>query len=130
MILLAWIFFCITDGISDAFFYNVKDPNKTNKPNEHIIFTVKRGVVFGIILFQASENFWSTALVLLLLQPFLHNNSYYNTRHALDKSVYEYSLLNQSKKSTAFLTRFLTPMVRVVLAWLGIMIFLLCSTPF
>ena len=121
--MIIWILYCVLDGVDDGYYYYFKDPRKAGKVNEHT-FKLAIRVLFGLAI--------STNPVVLasfaLMQPFLHNNAYYNTRHLLDGS-YELGLFNQSTTSTAKLTKLMNPIVRIILFVGGISLYI-CKIKF
>lgn len=116
--LLIWIAFCNIDGVADGFLYHLKHPDRTVKPNEHALLWTRRFVVGGGLLILSGSSI-VTVLVFMAVQPFFHNNAYYNTRHYLDKINYAYGLWSHSEESTAWTTKYLTPWVRIVLLIVG-----------
>lgn len=118
MIYLSWILFCISDGIADGFFYHLRDHNKFSEINEHHFFFMRRLTV-AVVFFTHSDFSYILLFSMATAQPFLHNNSYYNTRHILNKKVYDYGLFNQSSTSSAWSTKLFTPNVRIVLLTLS-----------
>jgi len=131
--MIYWILYCLFDGIEDAYFYHFKDVNKSTKINEHLVKLFKRVLTSFLVLIyiniQANGlnalELIKTLLALILVQPFIHNNAYYNFRHYLDNRVYKYGLTNQSKNSTAFLTKFETPVLRIIYLILGMICYII-----
>ena len=117
--MILWITYCILDGINDAYFYHFKNVEMSTILNEHGAKSASRVLIaFAMI----DDNYY--ALILFgAVQPFLHNNAYYNFRHYLNKSVYSYSLRNQSETSTAKSTKYLTPEVRMILFIVAVFIY-------
>ena len=114
--IIAWCLFCIIDGAADAFMYHLKSPEKKVKLNEHYILSARRLIVGIGILFELDRYVLPTAIVFIMYQPFFHNNAYYISRHLLDRRVYSISIFNQSQQSTAKLTKFFDPYVRIILS--------------
>ena len=123
---LFWIAYCITDGLKDGFFYHLKDPNKSTKPNEHTIFTIQRALIGLVLYYTTNADLWCI-LAYALSQPFIHNTIYYNTRRALGYFGYEWGFMNQSTTSTALTTKIFTPWVRIILFIISLIIIWLRS---
>lgn len=117
--MIFWYIYCILEGMNDAFMYNIRDYNKVNPINEHKIKLLQRFIIVLCISYCFG---WYSFFICALTQPFLHNNSYYNTRHYLDKDIYKYGLFSQSFNSTARMTKYETPRARIILFTIGILI--------
>ena len=113
IIFLVWVLYSIMEGIRDGLFYHYKNHNIKRLFNEHIIFTIQRGIV-SIFLILLSKN-------LLLIIPFIlgfsfiHNGSYYTMRNILNKEIYKRKWFDQSTTSTSFWTKYMNPYVRIIL---------------
>lgn len=83
--MILWIIYCIFDGISDAFmFYNRKTYNNQVLGHDiHVFLTGKRFIFLLPILFIFGLK---TVIACSLVQPFIHNGFYFETRKRLDNS--------------------------------------------
>lgn len=117
--MIYWLIYCALDGINDAYFYHFKNVNVSTKLNEHVIKAITRVLIAFILI---NDNYY-TLILFGAVQPFIHNNAYYNFRHYLNKNVYSYSLRNQSETSTAITTKYFTPEVRMILFVISIFIY-------
>lgn len=113
---IIWCFFAVFSGHFEAYYYEheVKSSFKDNY-NEHPLFVAIRLCVF-IPLWILTQ--WKTAAALFIIFPFFHDGQYYLNRNNLS-GIYPRRWFDQSKTSTAFSTKFLTPLVRTLLAFLG-----------
>lgn len=115
---IIWILYSIFEGIREAYYWNLFP---TYKFNIHTLFFIQRAMVVIIITAFNIPMFIACALVF----SFLHNGSYYTTRHVLNKSNYPKTWFDQSTTSTSWLTKFNTPISRTIQAAIGITIFIL-----
>ena len=120
---IIWGLYSIFEGIREAIFYHYKNHNIKRLFNEHIIFTIQRGIVF-IILILLSKNIL-LLISFILCFSFIHNGSYYTMRNILNKEIYKRKWFDQSTTSTSFWTKYMTPLNRTILfiVSLGVLFF-------
>lgn len=119
--IIIWGIYSLLEGVSNAFMYNVKSVGKTNKINEHIIFTIQRAVVlFGLIGLD-----YKLLVVAILIFSFLFNGMYYTTREWLSPGVYPKTWFSWSTTSTAITEKFDGPITRTVEFVFGILTYIL-----
>ena|ERR1035437_8160780 len=113
---IIWILFSLASGPIEAIYF-IK---RTNTFNPHILFTIIRIIVLGLIyLFSGS---WIVVLYPLVF-TFLHDGMYYVTRDRLDHS-YPLGWWSQSTTSTSILDRLqlTTPIIRTILFVIGLVL--------
>lgn len=121
---LIWCLYSIIEGIRDSIFYHQYNHTFERVLNEHIVFVVQRLIV-SLILCLMSQNIW-LLIPFILSFSFIHNGSYYTSRHYLNKKSYNYDNLykkkwfSQSTTSTAVFTKYMTPLVRTILFLISI----------
>lgn len=118
--LLIWIFYTILSARFEAYYYNYasKDNSKDIK-NLHILFTTIRTLVLLPIFILTT---WKITICYIMLFPFFHDGAYYTKRHNIDNRIYKDKWLSQSTTSTAKLTKYFTPLVRVCLMLLALIL--------
>jgi hypothetical protein len=115
---LIWILYAIFEGIREGYYWNLY-PNY--KFNIHTIFFIQRTMVVIMLTAFNLPMFIACALVF----SFLHNGSYYTTRHHLNKANYPKTWFDQSTTSTSWMTKFNSPVSRTLQAAIGLSIFIL-----
>ena len=124
MSFLIWCLYSFIDGIRDSIFYHHYDHNIKKLFNEHIVFVIQRLIV-SLTLCLISQNIW-LLIPFVLSFSFIHNGSYYTSRHYLNKKTYNYDYLykrkwfDQSTTSTSVFNKYMTPLVRIILFLLSI----------
>lgn len=134
LLLAIWIAYAVLEGKREAifwFFYN----NQHNIKDLHPLFAVQRGTVLlilSIATYYIWDNIWISGYAFLmncLVFSFFHNGMMYHTRYKMsvdidpdDSSfwVYEKGWWDQSTTSTAWSTKFMTPVSRTIQAILGV----------
>lgn len=115
-----WCGYACMEGNREADFFHLilsrADISKKDGKYLHIIWTIQRALVLGIVALLT----WKAAIACALVFPFIHDGSEYSSRNDLNPLNYPKRWFDQSTTSTAFLTKFETPVVRTVLAVLGI----------
>lgn len=110
IVFIVWCIYCLLEGMRDGWMYNLRDASRFNNFDEHIIFTVQRGLVLLVLAY-----IW---LPILVVGPFafsfLHNGMYYWSRNALDDRIYKKKWFAQSNTSTAKTTVLFTPAARTI----------------
>ena len=116
---IVWILYAFFEGFRESFYWYLKAKLQLSKIMDlHSIFSLQRGL-FLLIVFVSlftELGFIGTTLYcisLALCFSFIHNGTYYITRDKLDKS-YPIGWFSQSKTSTAFWTKFMTPISRTI----------------
>ncbi len=138
ILLISWILYSLIEGYREGYYWHYKmnstDFSETQKDDLHPIFSLQRGVVLLLLFFSLTLmlNILGSTLILIgnaLIFSFIHNGIMYATRNSLsikmnpdDKSkwIYNKKWLAMSKTSTAKLTRFMTPINRVILFLIGV----------
>ena len=123
MVLLILSFYSFLDGIKDAIFYYLKNPEKKLKYNEHIFFFIMR-FLFGMIICLYLEE-PTTIVNFGLVFSYIHNGVYYTTREIIKKGTYPKYWYDHSSTSTAKTTKLLTPEIREFLFVIGIYTYLI-----
>lgn len=114
---IIWMLYAIAEGKLHAYYYAHEINSQLKESfNEHSLFVIMRLCVF-VPLWDITN--WKVAACLFVMQPFFHNGSYYHHRNLIDKS-YPKGWFDQSKTSTALSTKYLTPVVRILLAIAGL----------
>lgn len=117
-----WISYAILEGWREGVFFHKVEVDKLGGKILHNTWTIQRALVLGMIL-ATNLDWWVIALPLVF--PFFHDGEYYRTRHALNYGIYPKKWWAQSTTSTAFLTKFQTPVVRSILAIIGLLTLIL-----
>ena len=116
-IFILWISYAILEGHREGIFFHKVEVDKVGGKILHTTWTIQRALVLGMIL-ATNLNWWVVALPFVF--PFFHDGEYYRTRHTLNYGVYPKKWWAQSTTSTAFLTKFETPVVRTILFVIGV----------
>jgi len=119
LIFILWCLYSILEGWREAIFFHRVEVDKVGGTLLHKWWTVQRALVLGIILATNLE-WWVVALPLVF--PFFHDGMYYKTRWKYNKLIYDRKWWAQSTTSTAFLTKLQTPVVRTIMAIVGLII--------
>ena len=126
MILILWILYAVWEGLREGRYWYYKNLNEKNKDDivwvtdEHNLFTIQRATV--LIGFTIAASNWWMILIGMLVFPFFHDGSYYHHRNKIQPNIYPKGWFDHSKKSTARLTKFFTPIVRTVCFLVGIVL--------
>lgn len=92
---------------------------KKNIPVDlHVMFMCTRIVMALFFSFMAGHILFF--LLAFFFIPFFHDGMYYMERDVLDRGVYPKGWWSHSSTSTAFMTKFLTPVVRTLLFLIGL----------
>jgi hypothetical protein len=113
-----WIIYSLFEGVREAFYWNLYPAYKFNI---HTLFFLQRSLVLIII---TAFNI-PMVLACALIFSFLHNGSYYTTRHLLNKANYPKTWFDQSTTSTSWMTKLNSPASRTLQAAMGMGIFIL-----
>jgi len=97
------------------FFHAVNDED--DGINEHPLLVLIRACFFIPIWYITS---WDVVLAYCVMFPFIHDGGYYSMREKLVQGTYPKKFFAQSKTSTAFLTKYMTPVVRTILFVLAV----------
>jgi len=109
---IIWVLYSMLEGIKEAFLYNLRDYNKKNPINEHIVFTIQRAVVLILVCYID----WRIMFIAPFAFPFFHDGAYYTTRNLLNNRIYPKRWFDQSNSSTARSTDFFTAEIRTIFA--------------
>lgn len=124
MIIIIWIVYACLEGIREAYYYHLNCiSDKPIEKNLHPLFTVQRAVVLLILLFpfHIDKHFFVLISACACVFPCAHNSTYYYMRNKLNPLIYPKKWFAQSTTSTAFSTKFFTPVVRTMLAVVGVL---------
>lgn len=111
---LIWIIFANLCSKLEAYYFAHEIMSKlVDNFNEHPLFNLIRLCVWIPLWIIAG---WKVALLLGLMFPFFHDGSYYWWREKIAPGTYPKKYFAQSTTSTALSTRFMTPVVRTLLA--------------
>lgn len=116
-----WIVFMSLEGYTEGIYWD-SVLEKRNATVEHKLWTIQR-VLFALSICAVYYFFTKATLlflgyfgvVLIISSPFFHDGFYYYVRHRLNPLIYPRGFFDQSTTSTAFLTKYLTPIVRIIL---------------
>lgn len=87
------------DGLRDGYVYNIRDYNKKNTLDEHVIFNVHRFFYCLPFIFLLNP---FIVMVSILCFPFFHDGVYYYTRNKLSENrLYKLKFMDQSSTTTA-----------------------------
>ena len=109
---LIWVLYAVLEGAKEATLYNIRDYNKKNPFNEHIVFTIQRAVVLLLVCYID----WRMLFIAPFAFPFFHDGAYYTTRNLLNNKIYPKRWFAQSTTSSARSTDFFTPEIRTIFA--------------
>ena len=121
-IFLIWIMYSCLEGWREGVFFHKVEVDKLGGKILHSTWTIQRALVLGMIL-ATNLDWWVVALPLVF--PFFHDGQYYTTRNRFNRQIYTKKWWAQSTTSTAFLTKFETPIVRSILAIIGLLTLIL-----
>lgn len=107
---IIWALYAVLEGVKEASIYNLRDYNKKNSFNEHIVFTIQRAVVLILICYIDARMVFIAPFAF----PFFHDGAYYTTRNLLNNKIYPKRWFDQSKSSSARSTDFFTPEIRII----------------
>lgn len=118
-LILAFVLFSAIAGAKEAILYHHRSSSISgDKTDWHPLFVIERGVVLGLIYLCCRD--WILCSGLIFIFSIIHNGVYYESRHALNPSIYPYGWRSNSTTSTAFF-EFDFP-VRLILAGWGIIV--------
>lgn len=140
VLILSWFLFSLLEGLTEARLwhhkYKVFDERVVNKFDSHTSFAIQRGVVilFMCIVVHLYADVDSLVVSLLffiasaLTFSFLHNGMMYTHRNQLSKmtkgdEIYPKKWFDQSKTSSAFTTKFMTPVSRTLQFVFGVILY-------
>lgn len=98
------------------FFHEIQSLEGDNI-NEHPLLVMIRACYFIPVWYITS---WDVVLAYCAMFPFIHDGGYYSMREKLKPGTYPKKFFAQSKTSTAFLTKYMTPVVRTILFVLAV----------
>lgn len=116
-IFILWCFWAMFEGWREAIFFHRVEVDKTAGKLLHSWWTVQRVLVLGIILIT---NFQWWVISLPLVFSWYHDGQYYTTRNKYNKQIYTNKWFAQSSTSTAWSTKFLTPVIRTIMFITGV----------
>lgn len=116
-IFILWCCYGMLEGWREAIFFHRVEVDKTAGKLLHSWWTVQRALVLGIIVITNFQ-WWVISLPLVFI--WFHDGQYYTTRNKYNKQIYNKKWFAQSTTSTAFLTKFETPVVRTILFVIGV----------
>ena len=123
LLTLFWVLYAVLEGWREAhYFHRIMDTDKKTGKMLHAWWNVQRALVVAA-MFVAYSSWWIIGLGLLF--PFFHDGMYYFTRNKLNNVNYPKKWLAQSSTSTALLTKFETPVARIIFMLLGTCIIIL-----
>jgi len=132
LLFIIWNLYSFFEGFREGFYYNIVNRTSFTKTlNLHPFFSTQRGLVILLMFMLEFTHIGCVNSLLFCLCcsiafPFIHDGTYYTTRHYLDKKLYENGWFSQSTSSTALMTKVFTPVIRTVLFIIGtICIFIL-----
>jgi hypothetical protein len=107
LLIISWIWATL-EGRREAqyFHYKFSQPNPTTVRDEHLEFTLQR----GLFALSTTIPLWLTAgwltaiayiLCVMLSFPFFHDGMYYLRRNQLDNSIYQKCWMDSSSSTTA-----------------------------
>lgn len=115
---IIWILYAVVSARFEAHYYEHEINSKfTDNFNEHKLLTFARLLVVTPLSIIAS---WKAGICLMFMFPFFHDGQYYTTRNLLNRNIYKRKWFDQSRTSTAILTKIFTPVVRIICAVAGI----------
>jgi len=120
------IVFTLFTSKLEAYYYTheINDSEPDNF-NEHPLFMMIRLCVIIPLWILTS---WDIILCYMGMFPFIHDGNYYRWRHKLNPDIYTKTWFAQSTTSTAWSTKFLTPVIRTSLFIVSVVIlFILIS---
>ncbi len=114
---IIWILFASFTGCFEAYYYNyASKDNSPDKPNLHFMLTLIRAIVM-VPIFVLTD--WKSVLCYMAIFPFFHDGSYYTQRERITPGVYPKKWFAQSTTSTAWSDKFMTSVIRIILAIIG-----------
>lgn len=137
--LVLWIMYSVIEGKREAIFWHhrIKSSDYTLFKNidRHPLFTIQRGLMLmslALASYYILDNILLVGYLFImnvLIFSFFHNGSMYLERYKMsvvanidepNRWVYEKGWWAQSTTSTAFSTKFMTPLSRTIQAIIGI----------
>jgi hypothetical protein len=132
ILLLAFFQYALLEGYREGYYWHYKvRSNDTSTFDIHPFFSWQRGLFLFVLTMYCNINeidyinIVTTLLGTMLMFSFLHNGMYYLTRNKLNSSVYQKRFFAQSSTSTAFWTKFMTPISRTILFVIGLALYLI-----
>ena len=117
IIFVLWCAYCCYEGWREGLFFHKVEVDKEGGKILHANWTIQRALVLGMILIT-NLHWWVISLPFVF--SMLHNGSYYTTRNKYNRQIYTKKWFAQSTSSTAWSTKFFTPVVRTICAIIGI----------
>lgn len=115
---LIWLVFTHFSSKFEAYFFTHEIRSGfADNFNEHPMFVMIRASVL-IPLWILTD--WKAVLCYIFMFPFFHDGNYYRWREKIVPGTYPKKYFAQSTTSTAFSTKFMTPVVRISLAIISI----------
>lgn len=115
--IFAWVIYSLSEGYREGWhwFYklNAKDQTKTKA---HEVWTLQRTMV--VLLLCLLNSWWWLPLCMFTF-PFMHDGAYYWHREKLKPGTYPKGFFDQSTSSTAFTTKYFTPLIRLICFLIG-----------
>lgn len=129
-IFITWIIYSSLEGYREGNYWQWLFEARKYATNEHEVWSFQRAMVFilAFLCLIYSGN-WIAVFSLPLAFPFWHDGFYYRQRNkASQNTLYKKKFWDQSKASTAFFTKFNTPILRSIYFAVSIiiLIFSLC----
>lgn len=127
IVFVCWCGYAAMEGNREAAFFHLISVDKKTGRGLHIVFTIQR----ALVLVCMALCLWKVAVACIFVFPFIHDGSYYSSRNTFDVAaapqrsthLYPERWFAQSTTSTALTTKFLTPVVRTLLAAAGVAFF-------
>lgn len=138
-ILVIWVLYSLLEGKREAIFWHHRikssDYNTFKSIDRHPMFMFQRSLTLlstGMASFYISDNIWLGIYITvlnMLLFSFFHNGAMYLERKNMSREanptdstkwIYPKGWWDQSKTSTAKLTKFMSPVSRTIQASIGV----------
>lgn len=113
------IIFTLSTAKFEAHYYQLA---KGKGENLHLLFMVYR-IAFLVPVFGLTD--WRCLLCYLFAFPFFHDGMYCYSYNKIDGKTYPKKWFDHSETSKAFLTKYMTPTVRTILAFVSILCLIL-----
>lgn len=132
LLYILWICFSALEGQREAMYWRILGMTSVTPSIEHKLWTCTRMTIVAMIALGATtqnNNIFSLMIYILCLVlsfPFIHDGFYYLARHKLDNSIYPKGFWDQSTTSTAFLTKFNTPIFRTIYFAISLFLLYIC----
>jgi len=117
--MIFWILYALFEGWREGNYWHIKnDRLSLYNFKEHTLWTMQR----ALVLIAICQMDWLQYLLCALVFPFIHDGMYYHRRWQLNYRIYSKKWFAQSTTSTAFSTKFFTPVVRTGCFIVGIIL--------